>query len=152
METKRCISLVITGILCGCAGQEPFTTTDITFCVSEPFDRSYNQMLDAVYTQGDIAWIYMEVFKFSYIKEDLLYTAYFDTALNVYDEKGITCHEGTRSQRIPFQKEPVYAWFSFWIDTIKLKEGVYTVKITITDTISGETVVTEGMFTVEDKY
>jgi hypothetical protein len=78
-----------------------------------------------------------------------MYVVYFDTEMKVYDAKGSTCHEGTRSIRIPFQEEPVYAWFSFWIDTIKLKEGIYTVKVTVTDTISGETVVTEGTFTVK---
>lgn len=149
MDTMKWISLFTAVILCGCVGQESFMVTDIVFCENEPFDRSYNQKIDAVYAHKDIVWIYIEAFRFSYTEEDLTYVAYFDTKLEVYDDQGTLIGEVTQPMEVPSQEELVYVWFKFWIDTIELKEGVYTAKITVTDTVSGETAVTEGTFTVE---
>lgn len=142
--------LFVVILLLGCIGQkEPLALTDITFCAYEPGDRSYQQKLDAVYTYGDTVWMYLECFYFNYNKEGERYTALFDTKIEVYYEDGSRLGEVTQPVQISSEVTPVYTWFKFWIDTIDLRLGKYTVKITVTDTLSGQTAVSEGTFTVE---
>lgn len=132
----------------GCIGQEKFTVTDITFCNAEPFDRSYSRNPDAAYTTGDIVWVYMEVFRFEYLEEEEGYVSYFDSTLEVFDAQGTSQGEVTQSIEVPSDTKPVYMWFKFWIDTVDLGEGTYTVVVTITDTISKKSATTEGTFSV----
>lgn len=140
---KRIFLLII---LCGCIGQQEFTLTDITFCAGEPFERSYQQKHDA-YMQGEIVWLYCEAFKFDY-KEDHPYVASFHTVLNVYDAEGTFIGEVAQNIEVPFQESPVYVWFKFWIDSSDLEEGVYTVQLTITDTVSRQSATAEGTFSI----
>ena len=139
-------------VLCGCIGQEKLTLTEITFCTNEPFDRSYEQNPDAIYMQGETVWIYFETFKFQYTEEErqgvTIYSASFDVKLEVYDDDGIIVLKGTQPIEVASADELVYVWFKFWIDTNEF-EGVYTVKITVTDTLSEESAQTEGTFTVK---
>jgi hypothetical protein len=149
---KRWIPFILIVVGCGCVGQEAFTVTDITFCDSEPFDRTYSKNPDASYISGDIVWIYLEAFRFGYTEEmkgeDLIYLASFESTLELYYEDTYITG-GSQPIEIASADVPTYAWFKFWIDTALLEEGVYTVSLVITDTASGESAKTEGTFTVE---
>lgn len=122
--------------------------TDITFCVNEPADRSYEPKPDPTYIKGETVWMYLEGFKFRYKEEDYLYVISFDSRMELYDEQGNLIREGTQRMDMPSSKKPVYIWFTFWIDTSVLEEGVYTVRITITDRLSGRSATSEGIFSV----
>lgn len=143
---KHMVFFVVITFLCACVGQETFTLTDITFCANEPADRSYDQKLDPTYQQGETVWIYLEAFRFDYREEDQSYVAYFDTVFEVYDEKGNCIHQGIQQMEIPSRSTPVYVWFTFFIESEYLEEGIYTVRITVTDTLSGQTATAEGTF------
>jgi hypothetical protein len=146
---RRWILILIIGVIfCECLGQEGLVLTDIIFCVSEPANRSYNQTPDPVYNHGDIAWIYCECFRFDYRKEDHKFVAFFDTKLEVYDSESNYIGDMRQSMEIPSTEKPVYVWFKFWIDTANLKEGAYIVRITVKDTLSGKSTVSEGSFSV----
>lgn len=130
---------------CGCIRQEKFTLTDITFCASKPADRAYDQKLDPTYVQGDTVWIYMEAFRFQSEEEGYLYVMSFDATLELYDAQGKFIRGGKEHIKTSSDREPVYMWFRFWIGTEDL-EGTYTVRIIITDTLSGESAASEGTF------
>ncbi|MBU7015128.1 MAG: hypothetical protein HXS52_00860 [Theionarchaea archaeon] len=147
MKWSVCLVLVAVFAI-GCLGQENFTVTDITFCNTEPSDRSYSRNPDAAYTRGDILWMYMEAFRFGYLEEEEGYVSYFDATLEVFDAQGISQGEITQSMEIPLERKPVYVWFKFWIATANLGEGTYTVTVTITDTISEKSAVAEGTFSI----
>ncbi|MGD2250485.1 MAG: hypothetical protein PVF58_18975 [Candidatus Methanofastidiosia archaeon] len=142
--------LLLTLLVCACLGQKSqFTVTDMTFCTSEPSDRAYDRQPDSVYSPGDIVWMYLEVFKFDYTETDSGYTAVFTVSLQVYNTQGGSVRSGTHPMETSFKGEPVYTWFKFWIDSTDLPPGVYTVELTITDTLSGDSAVTEGVFTID---
>ncbi|MGC1120865.1 MAG: hypothetical protein WBA22_07200 [Candidatus Methanofastidiosia archaeon] len=147
MKWSVCAVLVAV-FVSGCIGQEKFTVTDITFCSAEPSDRSYSRNPNAVYTKGDTLWVYMEAFRFEYLEKGEGYVSYFDATLEVFDAEGTSQGEVTQSMEVPSDTKPVYMWFKFWIDTVDLGEGTYTVVVTITDTISKKSAVAEGTFSV----
>jgi hypothetical protein len=141
--------MVLLVIFCACLGQKSqFTVTNITFCASEPSDRAYDKQPDSVYTQGDMVWMYLEAFKFDYTETGSGYNVVFNVSLEVFNAQGTSVRSGTQIMEFPSKNEPVYVWFSFWIDSTDLPQGVYTVEMTITDTLSGDSAVTEGIFTI----
>lgn len=145
---KKWIFLIL--LVCACMGQQSqFTITDITFCASEPSDRAYITQPDSLYTQGDIVWIYLEAFKFDYTKTNSKYKAIFAVDLTVYTEQGKEIRSGTQHMEFPSKEEPVYVWFKLWINSTELSKGIYTVELTITDTISKKSAVSEGTFYIE---
>ncbi|MBU6997906.1 MAG: hypothetical protein HXS41_11705 [Theionarchaea archaeon] len=141
-------ALLAAVIISSCIGQEEFTVTDITFCNAEPFERSYNINPDAFYTARDIVWIYVEAFRFTSLERGEGYISCFDATVEVFDAQGVSQGDVIQSIEIPSDTEPSFVWFKFWIDTIDLNEGIYTVVVTITDAISGERAATEGTFSV----
>jgi hypothetical protein len=147
MKWSVCAVLVAV-FVSGCMGQEKFTVTDITFCNAEPSDRSYSRNPDAVYTRGDIVWMYMEAFRFEYLEKEEGYVSYFDATLEVFNAHGTSQGEITQSIEIPLERKPVYVWFKFWIATASLGEGTYTITVTLTDTISKKSAVAEGTFSI----
>ena len=144
---KKWIVFGMLVIFCGCMAEE-YRLTELTFCDGEPFDRSYDQKLDATYTIGETVWMYFEAFGFLYEEEGSKYMVRVDANLEVFDDSGSSL--GTFSQHldIPSDVEPVYIWLKFWIDSTVLAPGTYTVQVTVTDTISGEAAVSEGTFTL----
>lgn len=144
---RKEISLIII-LICGCIGQEVFTLTDITFCINEPFDRSYEQNRDATYVQGETVWIYFEAFRFETRQEENTFMAVFEMTLELLDSEGTVILKGAQHLDIPSEEEPSYLWFKYWIDTRDLEEGVYTVRITAIDNLSGESATSESTFSV----
>lgn len=131
---------------CGCVSQEEFMLTDIIFCESQPADRAYEQKQDPTYVQGETVWIYLEAFKFDYTEEAYLYVVSFDVTLELFDEQGSFIRGGTERMEESSSEVPVYWWFRFWMDSGDLEEGAYIVRITMTDTLSGESATTENTF------
>ncbi|MBU7023671.1 MAG: hypothetical protein HXS40_05840 [Theionarchaea archaeon] len=148
MKWSVCAVLVAV-LLSGCLGQEKFTVTDITFCSAEPSDRSYSRNPDAVYTKGDIVWVYMEAYRFEYLEKEAGFVSYFDATVEILDADGTSQGEITESMEVPSDTKPVYTWFKFWIGTADLGEGTYTVVVTITDTVSRKSATTEGTFSIK---
>jgi hypothetical protein len=68
--------------------------------------------------------------------------------LEVFDSQGICIAEITEPVEIYEKVEPPYVWLNFWIDTHRLKEGEYTVRITVIDTVSGKDATIEGSFII----
>ncbi len=133
-------------ICCGCVAQEKFTLTDIIFCENQPADRAYEQKQDPTYLQGETVWIYFEAFRFDYTEEEYLYVVSFDATLELFDEQGSFVGGTTERMEESSSEIPVYWWFKFWIESSDLGEGEYTVRITLIDTVSGESAATEGTF------
>ena len=144
---KKEISLILI-MICGCIGQEVFTLTDITFCTNEPFDRSYEQNRDAVYSRGETVWLYFEAFRFETKQEKDAFVAVFEITLELLDREGTSILKGAQHLDIPSEETPSYLWFKYWIDTQDLEEGIYTVRITAIDNVSGESSTSEGTFSV----
>lgn len=145
---KKWIVLGILIILCGCTAQGGFTLTDLTFCDGEPGDRSYIENPDATYTQGETVWMYLEGLGFLTEEKDNKFVGSFDVELELFDDQGTSLGEFSQLLEEPSDEEPDYVWFKFWVDSSTLVAGMYTVRITVTDRLSGETASVEGTFKI----
>ena len=124
------------------------TLTDIVFCTREPSARSYDQKPDAAYKRGEKVWMYLECSGFQCKEENNEYAVSCKVKLEVFDEQGTCIAETTNPLEISNEVKPPYVWLNFWIDTHRLKEGEYIVRITVIDTVSGRGGTIEGSFFV----
>ncbi len=124
------------------------TLTDIVFCTSEPSARSYDEKPDATYRRGEKVWMYLECSGFECEEKNNEFMVSLKVKLEVFDSQGTCIAEMIEPVETSEKVEPPYVWLNFWIDTHRLKEGEYTVQITVIDTVSGKDATIEGSFII----
>ena len=125
---------------------EDLILTDIIFCTSKPSDRSYDEKPDATYINGETAWMYFECYNFQSSKKNNDYVVSFSVKVEIFDSRGFLIGEVKYPAEGSEKVKPSYVWFYFWIDTEGSEEGEYTIRITVTDKLSGKSGTTEGSF------
>ena len=92
--------------------------------------------------------MYLECSEFECKEKNNEFVTSFKVKLEVFDSQGICIAEITEPLEFSEKVKPPYATFNFWIDTHRLKEGEYTVRITVIDTVSGKDATIEGSFII----
>ena len=122
------------------------TLFTIAFCSEKPEAPKYKAKADNTYKTNEVVYLYGEIigFKYKVINGELEY--HLEATLRVINSEGKVIHTATETFRETTERPFAYVWH--WRKWKDLKAGDYTMEVTVTDKISGETASWEGEFRV----